>query len=639
MSMYRQLWLAILTSMLIALFASLFASLMNARGYLETQLSMKNQDNATTLALALSQGENAADDVVLAVTALFNSGHYELIQVIDPAGKLLVEKVHRGVDSGAPDWFVELLPLAASPGQAAISSGWNQLGTVTLMSRSQFAYTSLWQTALTMTAAIFAAGLLGGVLVSLILGRLRQPMRAVIDQARAINEHRFVSIPEPDVPELRELASAMNDTVGRLKLRFEEDAQMYEGLRRVANFDLMTGLANRSFFLSSLEHALEADESMFGALAIVRLGDLNRINRERGRVAADDLLMRIGRAVGELTTQCTGSFAGRLNGADFALLLPAGCNHREPIEELLDELLRTAEPISGRDTLVFVGFGKFSQGDHPTHLLARIDAAVATAELTGTSCAVEALIADSDGLPETADQWRAALRLALQRKDDLKLVHHAIRLNGDQAAHRECPLRLRLDDSGDWLTASRFLPHAERLGLVQELDLATLTLALAELEANEQLGGLWVNLSARTMADPEFQRQMLNLFEAHPQSRTRLWLEIPETGGLNRLAALRLLARQLKPLGVRIGLEHYGHHFNRIGLLYDLGLDFLKIDSGFIHDIDQNPGNQAFLSGLCDIAHRIGIQVIAEGVEDDDELAMLLELGFDGATGLAVREA
>lgn len=639
MSMYRQLWLAILASMSIALFASLFASMMNARAYLEAQLSMKNQDNATTLALALSRDETDADDVVLAATALFNSGHYELIQVIDPNGKPIVEKVYTGADLGAPAWFARWLPLRASPGQAEITGGWKPLGKVILMSRGQFAYTSLWNTALSMTGAILAAGLLGGVLVSLVLNRLRQPMQRVIEQARAINEHRFVSIPEPGVPELRELASAMNDTVGRLKARFEEDAKVYEGLRRVANFDLLTGLANRTFFLSSLEHALESDESLFGALAIARVGNLQRVNREHGRAATDELLIRLGRAIGELTTRCLGTFAGRLNGADFALLLPSGCDNREPLEELLAELARATEPIAGPDAMTFIGFSAFRQGDNPTRLLARIDAAVASAELTGANCVVEAVTEDTIEVPETADAWRDALRQALRNKDAMKLVHHAIHLKDDTAPHRECPLRLRLKDDGDWLTATRFLPQAERLGLVQGLDLATLSLALAELEADSRLGGLWVNLSARSMADPEFQRQMLNLLDAHPETRARLWLEIPEAGGLRRLAALRALARQLKPLGVRIGLEHYGHHFNQIGLLYDLGLDFLKVDSGFIHDVDRNHGNQAFLGGLCDIAHRIGIQVIAEGVEDEAELSALLALGFDGVTGLAVREA
>ena len=114
-------------------------------------------------------------------------------------------------------------------------------------------------------------------------------------------------------------------------------------------------------------------------------------------------------------------------------------------------------------------------------------------------------------------------------------------------------------------------------------------------------------------------------------------LEIPEASGLSRLNALRELSRDLKPLECRLGLEHYGHHFNRIGLLYALGRDFLKVDASFIQGLDSNPGNQAFLAGLCEIAHRIGIQVFAEGVERQEELDKLNELGFDGASGLLVR--
>jgi predicted signal transduction protein with EAL and GGDEF domain len=623
--------------MLIALFASLFASLINARAYLEAQLSMKNQDNATTLALALSHEATDADDIALAVTALFNSGHYTLIQVITPDGKPMVEKVHTGTDIGAPAWFARLLPLSASPGQAEITAGWKPMGRVILLSRDQFAYASLWNTAMTMTGAISAAGLIGGILVSLVLRRLRDPMQRVIGQARAINEHRFVTIPAPDVPELRELAAAMNDTVGRLKERFEEDAKVYEGLRRVANFDMLTGLANRTFFLSSLEEALESEESMFGGLAIVRVGRLQRINRDQGRAVTDELLTRLGRMVGEMPTRCAGTFAGRLNGSDFALLLPAGCDGAEPLDNLLAELVHAVEAVAGKENPVCIGFADFHASDNPTRLLARIDAAIASAELSGQSRVVEAEICDDCHMPESAEAWRATLRQAMQSKDAMKLMHHAIHLNGDTSPHRESPLRMRIEESGEWLTASRFLPQAERLGLVQGLDLATLSLALAELAADDTIGGLWVNVSANSMADPEFQRQMLNLLEAHPESTNRLWLEVPEAGGMRRLSALRALARALKPLGVRIGLEHYGHHFNQIGLLYDLGLDFLKVDRGFIHDVDKNPGNQAFLKGLCDIAHQIGIQVIAEGVEDDAEISTLMALGFDGVTGQAVR--
>ncbi|NTV95475.1 MAG: EAL domain-containing protein [Thiobacillus sp.] len=638
MSMYRQLWLSILVSALLALFASLFASLLNARGYLEKELAMKNRDNAVALALALSRSDTDANDVVVAATALFNSGHYELVRVTDPIGKVLVDHVSMDTDAGAPAWFVDLLPIRSFPGTAQISGGWTPLGSITLMSRSQFAYRSLWRTAMTMTASVFAAGLLGGVLVSLVLRRIRRPLEAVIDQARAITEHRFITIPEPDVPEMKQLAAAMNDTVSRLRQQFEDDALRYESLRRDANYDPLTGLANRTFFLASLDHALEAEDSLFGALAIIRIPHLDRINREQGREIADDLLRRVGRAIGELAPYCVGTYAGRLTGADFGLLMPAGCDSAGLMDDLMARLVEAVEPMVERNAEVDIGYGDFMRGEKPTRLLARVDAAVAWAQSSGGNKVCQAAVDDEPELPATAAEWRSALRYALHDSHALKLVHHSIHINSDPTTHRECPLRIKVREDGEWLPAARFLPLAERLGLVQELDLAALALALDELDADTGLGGLWVNLSARSIADTEFRRQMMALLEQHPEGRHRLWLEVPETGGLRRLAALRDLARDLKPLGCHLGLEHYGHHFNQIGLLYDLGLDFLKVDSGFIHGIDQNPGNQAFLSGLCEIAHRIGIQVYAEGVETEAELDKLVDLGFDGVTGVAVRE-
>ena len=115
MSMYRQLWLAIIISMLLALGGSLLASMLSARGYLQSQLSIKNADNALALALSLSQSKPDATSVELAVSALFDSGHYELIRVVDPLGKTIVERSAPLGELDAPTWFVRHLPILAAP--------------------------------------------------------------------------------------------------------------------------------------------------------------------------------------------------------------------------------------------------------------------------------------------------------------------------------------------------------------------------------------------------------------------------------------------------------------------------------------------------------------------------------------------
>lgn len=186
MSMYRQLWFAIILSMLLALIGSLLASLFSARAYLEQQLAMKNADNAAALALSLSQ--QAADPVAieLAVSALFDSGHYESIEFHDPHGKLIVQRVAPLGDAGAPDWFVRRLSIESEPGEAQVTNGWQQVGTITLVSHRRFGYQALWTSTREMVAALTLASLIGGYLGSLILRRLRRPLKSVIDQANAI---------------------------------------------------------------------------------------------------------------------------------------------------------------------------------------------------------------------------------------------------------------------------------------------------------------------------------------------------------------------------------------------------------------------------------------------------------------------
>lgn len=637
MSMYRQLWLAIIISTLLALGGSLLASMLSARGYLQSQLSIKNTDNAAALALSLSQSSPDAVSVELAVTALFDSGHYELIRVVDPLGKTIVERLAPLGELDAPAWFIHYLPINASPGLAQISNGWKQFGTVTLISHSRYAYGALWKSAYEMVVALAVAGLVGGYLGSLVLRRLRRPLNAVIAQATAITERRFVTIAEPAVPELKQLAVAMNATVGRLKSMFEEEAARLETVRREANFDPLTGLANRDHFMARLRQSLDAEDSAGGTLLLIRLADLAGINRRLGRAATDDFLQRAGATVGQCAEASSQGIAARLNGADFAVILPGETDGRAAADKLLTALIETATPFVEEETAAWIGVGKFGRGMDMGALLARIDGALAGAEADGKNAVRDAMADDAEDQPRTAEQWSKMIHRALDNQWVRLISFPVIELSG-RLSHRECPLRLMFDEKGEWLPAGQFLPIAERLKLTPALDLAAVTLGLQELKSQPQLSGLAINLSASSVEDADFRRKLLALLNSQKSTASRLWLEVAENGALKHLTTFRELCHGLKAVGCRIGLEHFGHQFSQIGLLHDLGLDYLKVDSSFIRGLDSNPGNTAFLKGLSSIAHNIGLQVLAEGVVTQEELKALEGVGFDGATGPAIRE-
>ena len=634
MSMYRQLWIALIIGTLLSLFGGLLASTFNARSYLQTQLEMKNIDNATVLAQSLSQRAVEPVELELSIAALFDSGHYDAITLVDPRGKMLVERRAAAAQSGVPSWFVALLPIKPAPGTAHISSGWKQVGTLTIVSRSQFAYQTLWNSTLQMISVLAISGLIAGYLATLILRRLKRPLDAVVEQARAIAERRFVTTPESNVPELRQLSVAMNSTVVLLKSLFADEAERLEAIRREANTDALTGLANRHHFIEHMSEALAVEEGAHGSLILLRLSQLAELNRQLGHRATDTMLAVIGALFDAQAQLHPGGFAARLNGSDFALVL-RGAEPHAVAQLLLDSVSSEISQRSGHEAAVFAGIGKIQYGLNLGALLSQVDTALAAAEAQGVSAVREELPLNIAEAPRSADEWAKLIERSLEQRW-VRMASFPVADMAGNVVHRESALRLMF--GGEWFPAARFLPIAERLGLTARLDLVAVTLGLDELASDASLPGLAVNLSARSVQDASFRQQVLELLMARPLLAARLWLEVPETGVFAQLDAFRVFCEAMRPSGCKLGIEHFGRHFKQISLLHDMALDYVKVDGSFIRDINANGGNQNFLRGLNSIAHKMGLQVFAEGVSDPAELQALDALGFDAATGPAVKD-
>jgi predicted signal transduction protein with EAL and GGDEF domain len=634
MSLFRQLWLAVIASTVIAFAGSFVVSMFTARHYLEEQLAIKNSDNASALALSMSQMDKDPVTMELQVAAVFDSGQYASVRLIDPNGKAMVEKSGPPVPGDAPEWFIGLFPIASQPGHAQVSTGWNQFGTLELVSHSHFAYEELWQGAVKLLAWFALGGSLMGLLGMQLLRRIKRPLDAVVGQAQAISERRFIGIPVPATPELKSLASAMNAMVDRLKAMFAEEAARLEQVRREANLDNLTGLSNRNFFMNQLAAALSDDDAVpAGSLIMLRLADLAGINRRAGRETADELLRRVGLALNEQANDKPNAVAARLNGADFALLLP-GINDPAPTAEKLLHALNAlaAAGLVDSDRIGHLASGGYLHGNSVANLLSRLDAALAAAETQSGLAWCRAESHDDQRANSNAD-WKKLLDGAIQTQR-LRLIDFPVAGNAGQLLHLECPLRLQAAEDGEWLAAGSFMPMASRLSMTTELDLAATRLALERIAAGAP--AVAVNLSGESIVDAAFRARLYAQIASRKDLAPRLWLEVSEIGAFQHFDEFHAFCDALRPLGCRLGIEHFGRQFSEIGRLHGIGLDYLKVDGSFIRAIDSQSGNQAFLKGLCSIAHNIGLTVIAEAVQTAEELAILPELGFDGATGPAV---
>jgi predicted signal transduction protein with EAL and GGDEF domain len=480
------------------------------------------------------------------------------------------------------------------------------------------------------------AALIASYLGALILRRIKRPLDQVVEQANAISDKQFISIPEPKVPELKSLARAMNLTVKRLKEIFEEEAKRLEQVRREANYDAVSGLPNRGFFMTQLKEALHTEETAFGAFMLLRVADLMGVNNRHGRIGTDKMIKSIAAVLKEYADAMENSQVARLNGSDFALLIPQD-NPVQIAQEIVDKLMPLTKEYYEKNHYFSVGMAEYHKGIVMGDLLSKVDMALIHSEADANNSVRVAEAASTIKTPSTLEGWAQLIRDAIKFSRIYLLSFPVGDLRGG-ILHREGPLRIRENDDADWIPAGKFLPVAERLGLNAELDLAAVKFGLNQIAADPSLPGYAVNLSATSLKESTFIPALMELIALSKIHAKRLWLELPETGVYKHFAEFKALCSSLKGSGVKIGIEHFGQNFDQITLLHDLGVNYVKVDASFIRGIENNPGNQSFLKGLASIAHGIGVLVIAEGVLTDAEVEALKALEFDGATGPAVKE-
>ncbi|HCS62716.1 MAG TPA: hypothetical protein DIW64_00735 [Cellvibrio sp.] len=633
MSLIKQLWIGIFLLLLLALAGNFIISTITAKTYLQEQLRLKNIDNANSLALSISQMPDK-DPVTLEllITAQFDAGHYEYIIFQDADKKPIVARNFEDDNvllDKVPAWFARRITLDAAPGIAQIQDGWQQAGTLIVKSHSRYAVEALWRNTRNLLDWFIVATLLSGLVGSFILKYISRPLDLVVDQAEAIGQRRFIVSEEPKTKEFQRLVRAMNTLSHGVKQMLDKEAHQLELLRRESQTDALTGLAKRIHFLNLLETQLiREDAQARGIMVIARVMQLNELNKQLGHHQADHILRSIAGVFSDIQDKYPGSYAGRLNGSDFSLLIPTDT----PIDIAsvdISQKLNFQLIAGGFDKIaVPLALCSFNRGDKCNEILHKLDGALAQAELKGNRAVVTVDQHQVDYVQHNLSQWRDVISHSLNT-NNITLAKFPVRNSNQELLHEEATVRLQLDD--ELKPAGYFMPWAVRLGLMPDVDIAVLTLALAELKHHP--APLALNVSAAALCNVSFREQAIALLMEDPASAAYLWLEFPEVCALRHLEELRAFSTRLRSLGCLIGLEHVGLEFTQFGNLQDMGLGYLKIDSAIVRDIHNNASSQSFVQSLCTLGHSLGIAMIAEGVINEAEQQTLKKIGLDGFTG------
>jgi diguanylate cyclase (GGDEF)-like protein/PAS domain S-box-containing protein len=409
-----------------------------------------------------------------------------------------------------------------------------------------------------------------------------------------------------------------------------ERKQAEEKIKSLAYHDGLTGLPNRLLFNDRLSIAVAQAHRLGQRLAILFL-DLDRfkvINDSLGHGVGDRLLQDVAKRL--LSTVREGDTVARLGGDEFTLLLP-GVGRPLDLAKLAEKILDTLkQPFRIEENELFItasmGVSLYPEdGRDPETLVKNADTAMYRAKDQGRdnyqlyTAAMNATALERLGMETSLRKALAAREIEVHYQPLLDLRSGAV--HGVEAL-----LRWRHPERG-LISPGEFIPLAEVTGLIIPLGKWVLSTACRQMKEWHDHGHpgltLSVNLSARQFQQPDLVDQITRVLDETGLAPRALDLEITESNAMQNAEATTQTLRALKTLGVRISIDDFGIGYSSLSYLKRLPIDTLKIDQSFVRDITTDPDDAAIVTAVIAMAHTLKLAVVAEGVEEEEQLAFL----------------
>jgi diguanylate cyclase (GGDEF)-like protein len=538
--------------------------------------------------------------------------------------------------SSDPSIF-ELLTKGNLPVSVAIVKGSETVGNLVILGDIRDIKSNLFWTLLTTLIASIVAALLAFPISGPLRSRIVDPIVSLTNAMKRMRETRsFETTTVVGAEgETRVLVETFNSMIGDIHQR---DAS----LRKLAYFDPLTGLPNRAHFQRNLDELFQGEKLKPSAFFVFDIDNFHAINDALGHSIGDALLMDVAARLHSEIPE--GSSIARLGGDEFAVHIP---NIHDLLEAQfalakLQATLYTPLKLLGHEIHVSAACGAVLVPQNATsssQVQRQLDLALYDAKKSGigrVSFFRKELI---DVLTQEAELVKG-LRLALSENHLTAYFQPVVNLNTGYVEGFEALARWK-DPIKGFISPAQFIPAAEKSGLISILGTQILKVACQQAKLWKDAGRpdwtVAVNVSAAQIMQVGFIDQVREILEETQVPPHLLCLELTESLFVGKsMAIVQNMLREFKILGIKTALDDFGTGYSSLSYLEHLPFDKLKIDRAFVHNAQEGTKNTELLKGIINLAHGLGMIVVAEGAETQIELDILRKLKADCVQGYVI---
>jgi len=416
-----------------------------------------------------------------------------------------------------------------------------------------------------------------------------------------------------------------------------ERKKYIEELEHKTLHDALTDLPNHSLLQDRLQHALKIARRETSTLAvlnldIVRLREINDVmGHQNGDIVLKETALRLRKVLREVDT------VARLSGVGFSIIMP-GINIEnvniavDKVQRLFKEPVIIEEIPLEMEVAIGVAFYPL-HGEEPEALIRHADIAanVAKSNVNGFC------IYDPEDDPYSLEQLKlfGELRSAISNKEMMLYYQPKIDIKTGKIKSVEALARWSHPVEG-MISPEKFIPMVEQTGMIRPFTLWVLEEAIIQIKSWAQSGielSVAVNLSTRNLLDPSLPDYIQSLLESHQVSAKSLSLEITESAIMYRPESAIALLERLHDMGFSLSIDDFGTGYSSLAYLKKLPVDEIKIDQSFVYGLITNEDDAVIVHSTIELAHNLGLTVVAEGVENQEVHDMLKTLGCDISQG------